>query len=180
MTPEQCRAARGFQRVASARNPFAGTFEDAGGRRVVVHPQSGLSDVTADANGVIIEAERIGCAGTAPLQSAPHATEYPVPKGSLRIEHPSAVAKPQLSRRGHEPAGTTGGRLIRYVRGSLLSEACCASRTSDDRTLSSRSFKASATVHASASELNIWPIGCSGLPASTTSQLVRSTDGTAK
>jgi hypothetical protein len=48
---------RGFRRVATARTPFAGTFEDAEGRRILVHPQSGLSDVTADANGTMIEAE---------------------------------------------------------------------------------------------------------------------------
>jgi hypothetical protein len=48
---------RGFRRVASARTPFAGTFEDADRRQIVIHPQAGLSDVTADANGVIIEAE---------------------------------------------------------------------------------------------------------------------------
>jgi hypothetical protein len=48
---------RGFRRVAVARTPFAGTFEDADGRQIVIHPQAGLSDVTADANGVIIEAE---------------------------------------------------------------------------------------------------------------------------
>jgi hypothetical protein len=47
----------GFRRVATARTPFAGTFEDAQGRQIVVHPRSGLSDVTADANGVMIEAE---------------------------------------------------------------------------------------------------------------------------
>jgi hypothetical protein len=41
---------RGFARVATARTPFAGTFEYAKGRRVVVRPQSGLSDVTADTN----------------------------------------------------------------------------------------------------------------------------------
>jgi hypothetical protein len=41
-----------------------------------------------------------------------------------------------------------GRRLIRYVRGSALLEACWAWRTSDDRTLSSWSFKA-ATAHAS-------------------------------
>jgi hypothetical protein len=29
---------RGFRRVATARTPFAGTFEDAEGRRIVVHP----------------------------------------------------------------------------------------------------------------------------------------------
>jgi hypothetical protein len=44
-------------RVATARSPFAGTFEDAEGRRIVIHPQSGLSDVTADASGTTIEAE---------------------------------------------------------------------------------------------------------------------------
>lgn len=48
---------RGFRRVATARTPFAGKFEDAEGRRIVIHPQSGLSDVTADANGTTIEAE---------------------------------------------------------------------------------------------------------------------------
>jgi hypothetical protein len=50
-------AKRGFRRVAAANSTFAGTFEDDDGRRIVVHPQSGLSDVTADANGTIIEAE---------------------------------------------------------------------------------------------------------------------------
>lgn len=48
---------RGFRRMAAARTPFAGTFEDIVGRRIVVHPRSGLSDVTAEANGVAIEAE---------------------------------------------------------------------------------------------------------------------------
>ncbi|GLH79729.1 hypothetical protein SSBR45G_46380 [Bradyrhizobium sp. SSBR45G] len=48
---------RGFRRVAKASSAFAGTFEDARGRRIVIHPQSGLSDVTAVANGVTIEAE---------------------------------------------------------------------------------------------------------------------------
>jgi hypothetical protein len=48
---------RGFRRVANARTPFAGTFEDADGRRIVVHPRSGLGDVSADANSTIIEAE---------------------------------------------------------------------------------------------------------------------------
>ena len=33
-----------FRRVATARTPFAGTFKDADGRRIVVHPRSGLSD----------------------------------------------------------------------------------------------------------------------------------------
>jgi hypothetical protein len=42
---------RGFRRTATARTPFAGTFEDAEGRRIVIHPRSGLSDVTTDANG---------------------------------------------------------------------------------------------------------------------------------
>ena len=50
-------AKRGFRRVASARMPFAGTFEDAEGRRVIIHPRSGVSDVTADADGMTIEAE---------------------------------------------------------------------------------------------------------------------------
>jgi hypothetical protein len=47
----------GFRRVATARTAFAGTFEDTEGRRIVVHPRSGLSDVTADAQGMMIEAE---------------------------------------------------------------------------------------------------------------------------
>lgn len=50
-------AKRGFHRIASARTSFAGTFENVEGRRIVVHPQSGLSDVTAEANGIVIEAE---------------------------------------------------------------------------------------------------------------------------
>lgn len=38
--------------------PFAGTFEDAEGRRVIIHPRSGVSDVTANsADGTTIEAE---------------------------------------------------------------------------------------------------------------------------
>ncbi|MCG6205850.1 hypothetical protein LPW26_14455 [Rhodopseudomonas sp. HC1] len=48
---------RGFRRIATARRPFAGTFEDAEGRCIVIHPRSGLSDVTALANGIVIEAE---------------------------------------------------------------------------------------------------------------------------
>jgi hypothetical protein len=59
---------RGFRRVASARSPFAGTFQDADGRRIVIHPRAGLSDVTADANGVSIEAE---CKGGAIETSHP-------------------------------------------------------------------------------------------------------------
>jgi hypothetical protein len=47
----------GFRRVAPARTAFAGTFEDADGRQIVIHPRSGQSDVTAIANGVTIEAE---------------------------------------------------------------------------------------------------------------------------
>lgn len=47
----------GFRRLATARTAFAGTFEDAEGRRIVIHPQSGMSDITADANGTTIEAE---------------------------------------------------------------------------------------------------------------------------
>jgi hypothetical protein len=64
---------RGFRRVASARTPFAGTFEDGDGRRILVHPQSGLSDVTADANGIIIEAE---CKG-----------------GAIETRHPGRLSK---------------------------------------------------------------------------------------
>jgi hypothetical protein len=48
---------RGFRRVAAARTAFAGAFEDAEGRRIIIHPRSGVSDVTAEANGVRIEAE---------------------------------------------------------------------------------------------------------------------------
>jgi hypothetical protein len=64
---------RGFRRVATARPPFAGTFEDAEGRRVVVHPRSGVSDVTADANGTTIEAE---CKG-----------------GTIRTRHPGRLSR---------------------------------------------------------------------------------------
>jgi hypothetical protein len=64
---------RGFLRVAAARTAFAGTFEDANGHRVVIHPRSGLSDVTADANGTIIEAE---CKG-----------------GVVRTRHPGHLSK---------------------------------------------------------------------------------------
>ena len=64
---------RGFRRVASARSAFAGTFEDAEGRRVIIHPQSGLSDVVADANGTTIEAE---CKG-----------------GTIKTTHPGRLSK---------------------------------------------------------------------------------------
>jgi hypothetical protein len=64
---------RGFRRVANARTPFAGTFEDAEGRRIVVHPRSGLSDVTADADGMTIEAE---CKG-----------------GAIETRHPGRLSK---------------------------------------------------------------------------------------
>jgi hypothetical protein len=64
---------RGFRRMATARTPFAGTFEDAEGRRIVIHPRSGLSDVTADANGTIIEAE---CKG-----------------GAIETRHPGRLSK---------------------------------------------------------------------------------------
>jgi len=50
----------GFRRVAKHRSPFAGSFENTRGRRIVVHPRSGLSDVTPDANGTMVEAEREG------------------------------------------------------------------------------------------------------------------------
>jgi hypothetical protein len=63
----------GFRRVATARTPFAGTFEDAQGRRIVVHPQSGLSDVAADAEGTMIEAE---CKG-----------------GAIETRHPGRLSK---------------------------------------------------------------------------------------
>ncbi|MCP3471796.1 hypothetical protein NLM33_25010 [Bradyrhizobium sp. CCGUVB1N3] len=64
---------RGFRRIATARSAFAGTFEDADGRRIVIHPQSGLSDVTAEANGVTIEAE---CKG-----------------GTIETRHPGRLSK---------------------------------------------------------------------------------------
>ncbi|MGA7809769.1 hypothetical protein [Bradyrhizobium sp.] len=48
---------RGFRRIASARMPFAGTFDDAERRRIIIHPRSRVSDVTAEADGVTIEAE---------------------------------------------------------------------------------------------------------------------------
>jgi hypothetical protein len=59
--------------VSAARTPFAGTFEDAEDRRIVVHPQSGLSDVAADANGTAIEAE---CKG-----------------GAIETRHPGRLSK---------------------------------------------------------------------------------------
>ncbi|WP_283811287.1 hypothetical protein [Bradyrhizobium uaiense] len=43
--------------MAAARASFAGTFEDAEGRQVIIRPRSGASYVTADANGTTIEAE---------------------------------------------------------------------------------------------------------------------------
>jgi hypothetical protein len=64
---------RGFRRVASARTPFAGTFKDGDGRQIVVHPRSGQSDVTADANGISIEAE---CKG-----------------GAIETRHPGRLSK---------------------------------------------------------------------------------------
>jgi hypothetical protein len=64
---------RGFRRIAPARSAFAGTFEDAEGHRIVIHPQSGLSDVTADANGTTIEAE---CKG-----------------GTIATRHPGRLSK---------------------------------------------------------------------------------------
>jgi len=64
---------RGFRRVATARTPFAGTFEAAEGRRVIIHPRSGVSDVTADANGTTIEAE---CKG-----------------GAIETRHPGRLSK---------------------------------------------------------------------------------------
>jgi hypothetical protein len=63
----------GFRRVATARTPFAGSFEDAEGRRIVVHPRSRLSDVTADAKGMMIEAE---CKG-----------------GAIETRHPGRLSK---------------------------------------------------------------------------------------
>jgi hypothetical protein len=66
-------AKHGFRRVATARTPFAGTFEDAQGRRIVVHPQSGLSEVAADAEGTMIEAE---CKG-----------------GAIETRHPGRLSK---------------------------------------------------------------------------------------
>jgi hypothetical protein len=62
-----------LRRVATARTAFAGTFEDTDGRRIVVHPQSGKSDVTADASGEIIEAE---CKG-----------------GAIETRHPGRLSK---------------------------------------------------------------------------------------
>ncbi|NEU97495.1 hypothetical protein [Bradyrhizobium uaiense] len=64
---------RGFRRIETTRSAFAGTFEDAQGRRIVVHPQSGLSDVTAVANGTTIEAE---CKG-----------------GTIATRHPGRLSK---------------------------------------------------------------------------------------
>lgn len=51
---------RSFRRVAAARMTFAGTFEDAERRRIIIHPRSGVSDVTAEADGVTIEAKYKG------------------------------------------------------------------------------------------------------------------------
>lgn len=64
---------RGFRRTAVANTTFAGTFEDSAGRRVIVHPQSGLSDVTAEADGIVIEAE---CKG-----------------GAIETRHPGRLSK---------------------------------------------------------------------------------------
>ncbi|GLH80072.1 MULTISPECIES: hypothetical protein [unclassified Bradyrhizobium] len=50
-------AKRGFGRIATAPTAFAGTFENAEGQRIVIHPQPRMSSVTADAAGETIEAE---------------------------------------------------------------------------------------------------------------------------
>ncbi|WP_340672380.1 hypothetical protein [Bradyrhizobium ottawaense] len=85
---------RGFGRVAAARMPFAGTFEDAEGRRVIIHPRSGVSDVTADANGVAIEAE---CKG-----------------GAIATRHPGRLS------RLHKGLCEIVGRLMMKPPGSRL------------------------------------------------------------
>jgi len=85
----------GFHRTLTARTPFAGTYQDAEGRQIVVHPRSGLSDVTAEANGVRIEAE---CKG-----------------GAIETRHPGRLSK--LDKSMCEIVGrlmmkATGGRLV--------------------------------------------------------------------
>ncbi|WP_205502238.1 hypothetical protein [Rhodopseudomonas sp. BR0G17] len=85
----------GFHRTITARPPFAGTYQDAEGRQIVVHPRSGLSDVTAEANGVRIEAE---CKG-----------------GAIETRYPGRLSK--LDKSMCEIVGrlmmkATGGRLV--------------------------------------------------------------------
>ena len=49
---------RGFSMVSSTgRTSYGGTYTDREGRAIIVHPKSGLGDVTADIGGLIVSAE---------------------------------------------------------------------------------------------------------------------------
>jgi hypothetical protein len=85
----------GFHRTITARTPFSGTYQDAEGRQIVIHPRSGLSDLTAEANGVRIEAE---CKG-----------------GAIETRHPGRLSKLDKSMCeiiGRLMMKAPGGRLV--------------------------------------------------------------------
>jgi hypothetical protein len=49
---------RGFSMVSSTgKTSYGGTYNDGEGRTIIVHPRSGLGDVTAEVGGVILSAE---------------------------------------------------------------------------------------------------------------------------
>jgi hypothetical protein len=48
---------RGFECIEHGRTVFGGTYQDAGGRRIIVHSRPGIGDVVAEADAMTIEAE---------------------------------------------------------------------------------------------------------------------------